>query len=289
MTKMPPFAVALSLCLAFAAGTGPAADAPDKIDGQYDAAVYEHGDYGGLSQYLVEGEYNLDALSIGNDVISSVRVAPGYEVVLYRHIDFGGRLISITRDAPELPTFNDETSSIRVRIFDPDREPEEAKAELSEFLGVWENDAEYRVVAVDDATVAIHSRDGASRSSYETTEEGLKIYNRGTLLRNADGTLSMPGVEGVFHRAGGGMGVDPFAEYRPYLGDWSCEENGLRITVARGAASYRTSTDEVGFAMAAVDGDGRLRLGDSTGEIDAEAGNLVFGDGEYAGVYVKNP
>lgn len=288
MTKMPPLAVALSLCLALAAGTGPAADAPEKIEGQYDAAVYEHNDYGGLSQHLVEGEYNLDALSIGNDVISSVRVAPGYEVVLYQHIDFGGRLISITRDAPELPTFDNETSAIRVRTLDPDPDPEEAELDSSEYLGAWENDAKYCVVAVGTETVTIRSRDFASRSNYKMTKKGLKIYNRGRLSRNADGTLSMSGVEGVFHREGEGKGVDPFAEYRPYLGDWNCEENGLRITVARGAVSYRTSTGEVGFAMATIDKDGNLRLGGSIGEIDAKTGNLILGGGEYAGIYVTS-
>jgi len=78
------------------------------------AVVYEHDDYGGRSQILDAGRYDLAALTIGNDVISSVRVPLGWRVTLYQHAGFSGTTRVLTADTPALPGFNDKVSSIVV-------------------------------------------------------------------------------------------------------------------------------------------------------------------------------
>jgi hypothetical protein len=58
-----------------------------------------------------------------HDCVSSVRVAPGWTVTLFRDKEFGGRSVTLTADTPNLDrlpgpcdgTFNDCVSSLRVR------------------------------------------------------------------------------------------------------------------------------------------------------------------------------
>jgi Beta/Gamma crystallin len=69
---------------------------------------------GGDGQVLDVGRYNVGQLSFGNDMISSVKVPPGWKVTLYRHADFQGDTRELTADTRALPDFNDETSSIVV-------------------------------------------------------------------------------------------------------------------------------------------------------------------------------
>ena len=76
--------------------------------------VFEHNDYTGRRQCLNAGCYDLDQLSFGNDVISSVKVPPGWRVTLYQHAGFQGATKVLTGNTPALPDFNDMTSSIIV-------------------------------------------------------------------------------------------------------------------------------------------------------------------------------
>ncbi len=84
------------------------------------ATVFEHCDYTGWSADLDVGNYNLGALmALGfvNDQASSIRVASGYEAVLYQHDNFAGAAVVISADDPCLNNegFNDRVSSIVVR------------------------------------------------------------------------------------------------------------------------------------------------------------------------------
>lgn len=83
------------------------------------AAIYEHSNYTGRSQTLDVGRYDIGQLTIGNDVISSVKVPWGWKVTLYEHAHFQGDTRVITADTPALAGFNDKTSSIVVRGSDP--------------------------------------------------------------------------------------------------------------------------------------------------------------------------
>lgn len=80
------------------------------------ASVYQHGDYQGNVQHLGIGSYNLADLTIGGDQISSVKVPPGMQVVLYEHPDFKGNSKVVTTDVPVLTGFNDVVSSIQVKM-----------------------------------------------------------------------------------------------------------------------------------------------------------------------------
>lgn len=88
-----------------------------KPQGYAVATVYKDADYKGTSLGLPEGSYNATDLAlfgIGADQISSLKVTPGYRVILYDGDNFDGENVSYTDDTNHFPSFNDKTSSIRV-------------------------------------------------------------------------------------------------------------------------------------------------------------------------------
>jgi hypothetical protein len=87
------------------------------------SVVVYSGAYDGDSQTFYQaGEYHLGSLDIGNDGLSSVKVGPGFWVLLFEHDHFEGRSILLTKDASadflEGKEFNDQTSSIIVSTSD---------------------------------------------------------------------------------------------------------------------------------------------------------------------------
>ncbi len=78
-------------------------------------SVYEHTDFKGKSYTYNEGTHTLPA-TIGNDVLSSVKVTPGWKVTLYEHNQDRGKSLVLTSDVVNLATqnFNDITSNIKV-------------------------------------------------------------------------------------------------------------------------------------------------------------------------------
>ena len=78
--------------------------------------IYQDINYGGASQELIEGDYDVNALTIGNDQLSSLRVPKGMKVTLFEHGDFTGRSRTFTEDASWVDDFNDITSSIKVEV-----------------------------------------------------------------------------------------------------------------------------------------------------------------------------
>lgn len=76
------------------------------------------GDFEGLSKKLKPGRYDIDALGIGNDELSSVKVPRGYRVTLYEHDGWTGHTLVLTQNSPtaflEDNNFNNVTSSLSV-------------------------------------------------------------------------------------------------------------------------------------------------------------------------------
>ena len=86
--------------------------------------LYQDCNYAGYSAGFGEGDFDLSALQaagVANDDLSSLSVAPGYQVTLYEHAGFGGASITLSGDDACLTdnsagglNFNDEVSSMRV-------------------------------------------------------------------------------------------------------------------------------------------------------------------------------
>lgn len=84
------------------------------------ATVYQHCNYTGWSASLPQGSHTLgtlQGLGFVNDDASSIRVAPGYEAVLYQHDNFAGSSIVVSGDDNCFvnESFNDVASSMVVR------------------------------------------------------------------------------------------------------------------------------------------------------------------------------
>ena len=81
--------------------------------------IYQDINYGGRVAALNEGRYNLAALQakgFRNDDLSSLKVASGYEAILYYDDNFQGESRRITSDTAWIGSdFNDRTSSIIVQ------------------------------------------------------------------------------------------------------------------------------------------------------------------------------
>jgi len=77
------------------------------------AILFTHADYRGRAQLLVPGLHG--TLDVGNDVVSSLKVALGTSVVLYEHGQLGGRSRRFTASAGWVgDDFNDQASSAAV-------------------------------------------------------------------------------------------------------------------------------------------------------------------------------
>jgi hypothetical protein len=75
-------------------------------------------DFKGKGVELPEGEYTLaDLFKLGvtNDDISSLRVAPGYEVTVYADDNFKGAEATFSSDNSCLGDYNDFVSSLKIR------------------------------------------------------------------------------------------------------------------------------------------------------------------------------
>ncbi len=80
--------------------------------------TYEHCNYGGWSAGFNTGSFDgnvMTAMGARNNAISSVKVAAGYEAVLFDNWDYSGASVVVSGDNACLSNFNDRTSSIIVR------------------------------------------------------------------------------------------------------------------------------------------------------------------------------
>ncbi len=79
--------------------------------------LYRGGDFDGTRETFFGAVPDLSRTAVGNDEVSSVRVAPGCRVILYRHSDYRGESTVLTYDEPDLrrsSVGNDAASSIEV-------------------------------------------------------------------------------------------------------------------------------------------------------------------------------
>nr|WSX54188.1 hypothetical protein OG409_37925 [Streptomyces sp. NBC_00974] len=75
-------------------------------------------DYAGASASLEEGSYDVEQLrggEVGNDAISSLQVADGYQVTVYKDAGLKGDSKVFTADTPWVgDEFNDAISSLKI-------------------------------------------------------------------------------------------------------------------------------------------------------------------------------
>jgi hypothetical protein len=76
--------------------------------------IYEHSAYSGKSQELGPGRYSADAISLADNIVSSVDVPPGWKVTLWSDAGFGGTSTVLTGKSDFLANFNDTLSALTV-------------------------------------------------------------------------------------------------------------------------------------------------------------------------------
>jgi len=78
--------------------------------------IYADADFAGKSRELGPGRYSAQQLGIGDNQLTSIRVAPGMRAILYDAPNFSADKVEITEDTRFVmpPGFNDRTSSIVV-------------------------------------------------------------------------------------------------------------------------------------------------------------------------------
>jgi hypothetical protein len=97
---------------AYSYTVGSATTSPTPAAGQ--ACFFADANYGGAS--LCTGASSSWVGSAWNDIISSVKVSPGTQVVLYGDVNYGGGTLTLTADTPSLVplNFNDAASSYKI-------------------------------------------------------------------------------------------------------------------------------------------------------------------------------
>nr|AYM54441.1 ricin B lectin [Phaselicystis flava] len=78
------------------------------------ASVFTGTSFQGSAQGFGPGRYNMSAIALGNDRIRSVKVPPGWTVVLYEHKDFEGATKTLTSSVYDLKDWKDKASSLVV-------------------------------------------------------------------------------------------------------------------------------------------------------------------------------
>jgi hypothetical protein len=80
------------------------------------ARFYKNGGFKGANFKHSTGDHwnSGQFYSVGNDNISSVKIDPGYTVILYEHASFKGKKRVLTHSASTLGNFNDKTSSMKI-------------------------------------------------------------------------------------------------------------------------------------------------------------------------------
>jgi hypothetical protein len=134
--------------------------------------IYSDVNYGGAAQELGVGDTDVGGLTIGNDNVSSLKIAPGYQVTLYEHGGFSGASLVLKGDYGDLryANFNDYTSSIRVEVTEV---PVAVYADgdfngnAQAFWGVGNYDVSALAVVGNDAMSAIRVRPGYKVTLYE--------------------------------------------------------------------------------------------------------------------------
>lgn len=85
--------------------------------------AYVDAEWSGNAQEFDLGEYDWAEINagVGNDEISSLRIAPGYQVTLYADANFKGSTLVLTEDVINLKdfSFNDKASSLKIEAINP--------------------------------------------------------------------------------------------------------------------------------------------------------------------------
>lgn len=92
-------------------------DGDPSADGRSGAVLYTDQDFRGREEAVHDDDRDLRDNPVGQDTVSSVRVAPGCRVVLYADVDFRGASTLLTDSAPSLAgtaVGNDRVSSLEV-------------------------------------------------------------------------------------------------------------------------------------------------------------------------------
>ena len=111
--------LALSLILGISSYQQARAQEPEEAP----VTVYADANYEGASQSFGLGDYGYYDLvdGIGNDTMSSIRIAQGYRVTLYNDANFQGDCRELTQDELNFKnlSFNDKVSALRVEEINP--------------------------------------------------------------------------------------------------------------------------------------------------------------------------
>ena len=120
------------------------------------ASLYSNCNYTGNSILLNEGAYpNITNEGFANDVLSSLRIPAGLQVVLYQHYNFGGSSITFTADDACLVnnSFNDKCSSLKIERIGGNRRAFSSRLMLTPYFGQKTN-LEWHVSQNEDKVIS---------------------------------------------------------------------------------------------------------------------------------------
>ncbi len=224
------------------------------------ATIYQHCSYGGYAIGLGEGTYTrgqLIGLGIGNDDISSVKVQPGYQAILYFDDNFTGTSIIKTGDTSCLVSdgFNDQVTSIIISKTSGGGSSQTIEAEsYTSMSGVQkENCSEggQNVGYIDTGDwMAYTNINFPSSGNYQIEYRVASAVGGGTLSADINagatvlGQVNIPNTGGwqnwttVSHTVNVNAGTYPFGVYA-VSGGWNI--NWIKITKQNNVRSFNST------------------------------------------------
>jgi hypothetical protein len=152
---------------------------------------YQHYDYGGTSSSLGVGRYDINAMGLPNDAISSVKVPAGMRVILYEHGGFGGATRILTADTPQLGPldFNDKTSSIVVETVSPQQSSGQ-RFYIRHSSGKCVHALGGSATPGNDTKLVYHDGCDGARLQFSLTPEGTIRHSSGKCLHPSGGSAT---------------------------------------------------------------------------------------------------
>ena len=159
--------------------------------GSSGVTMYTDSNYNGTAVTFGVGEYNMDAMigaGIGNDSISSIKVASGYEVIAYADIHFGGNSTTFTGEVSYVGnSWNDQITSFKVVSTNAGSSASTPVATVSIAEGEYfmtavdSNGTEYVVCAENTGADPLVANRTSCGGAWETV----------SIINNSDGSISL--------------------------------------------------------------------------------------------------
>ena len=224
---------------------------------------YEHINYQGAS-FCASADSNWVG-GTWNDRISSVKIPAGYKVSLFEHINYGGRVLALTGDTPNLVglNFNDAASSLKITAPVVSAPSPVSSIQVAQSLLFNSDDSALVLVQNKAALVKINVTSGATGGAKPNGTLRVENTNGGA---SRDIQLTAP----TGNLPGSVPAVPSFTDSYTATVPADLVKPGLKLTALVGTSQGKTITPRVGGGTTMRFVPIAVRIGNTTGVLPVD-------------------